>query len=134
MHCCLHESQYAHCYKHFYCKFSCSGLFCDTFLFTANRWVVCIFYSHRYCSDLNLNFNCCLLPVLHATPSELKWNGKKFAIISLASLQSVSISIIFYTILHFFVVLWDVTETWFFGEAMCKIVIYFQVIAFVNLL
>uniref|UniRef100_A0A336M9M0 CSON012390 protein n=1 Tax=Culicoides sonorensis TaxID=179676 RepID=A0A336M9M0_CULSO len=26
-------------------------------------------------------------------------------------------------------VLWDVTETWFFGEAMCKIVIYFQTVS-----
>lgn len=25
-------------------------------------------------------------------------------------------------------VLWDVTETWFFGDAMCKIVLYLQVI------
>ncbi|XP_063708959.1 orexin receptor type 2-like isoform X2 [Culicoides brevitarsis] len=26
-------------------------------------------------------------------------------------------------------VLWDVTETWFFGEAMCKVVIYFQTVS-----
>lgn len=24
-------------------------------------------------------------------------------------------------------VVWDVTETWFMGEAMCKVVLYFQV-------
>lgn len=24
-------------------------------------------------------------------------------------------------------VIWDVTETWFLGEAMCKVILYFQV-------
>lgn len=28
-------------------------------------------------------------------------------------------------------VLWDVTETWFFGTAMCRIVLYFQVSGFI---
>lgn len=29
-------------------------------------------------------------------------------------------------------VLWDVTETWFFGTAMCRIVLYFQVCRFIS--